>query len=485
MATSSDCSHTYQVSYQPPNLGSHDTQILEPTLPPEPRPSLGHRLFVVLAVVLVIITAGTAAAFAYVQVRLGEVERVDPAGLGGSAEGETILLVGSDSRAGLEPGQESFGTTEHVSGRRSDAIMLLRLKPGGGAAVLSVPRDLWVPIAGTGRSGRINGAYGGGPERLIQTVTQALGVPIDHYVEVNFDGFRSVVDAVGGLNVYFPHPARDGLAELDVPASGCVALTGSQGLAFVRSRQYESFQDGRWRRDPTGDFGRIERQQDFIRRMLSKAVSRGVRNPLVANDLLEALVQNVTFDRDLGALDLVRLGWAMRSLDSGSLEMMTLPTVGAGIAGVSALKTQEPEATEVLNRFMNPPPADSGAAVPAEVRVRVLNGSGREGEAGLASDALTHSGFDVIEVGDARSRVGNTVVSYADGALAKAELVAGYIGGATDLRAEPTLSDVDVELVTGGTFAGVQVPGGDEPPAGQPPADTPAEAAPVQPECLP
>ncbi|MBW3590369.1 MAG: LytR C-terminal domain-containing protein, partial [Actinobacteria bacterium] len=88
--------------------------------------------------------------------------------------------------------------------------------------------------------------------------------------------------------------------------------------------------------------------------------------------------------------------------------------------------------------------------------------------------------FDVTEVGDARSRVDNTVVSYADGALAKAELIAAYIGGATDLRAEPTLSDVDVELVTGGTFAGIQVPGSDEPPA-----DAPVETAPVEPECLP
>lgn len=473
------------MSYQPPNLGPHDTQILLPELPPEPRPSWARRLFVMLAVVLVIAIAGSVAALAYVQVRLGEVDRVHPAGLGSSAGGKTILLVGSDSRAGLAPGQESFGTTEHVSGQRSDAIMLLRIKPGsGGAAVLSIPRDLWVPIAGTDTSGRINGAYGGGPERLIQTVGQALGVPIDHYVEVNFDGFRSVVDAIGGLNLYFPAPARDRLAELDVPAAGCVALTGAQGLAYVRSRGYESFLDGRWQRDPTGDIGRIERQQDFMRRMVSKAVSRGARNPLVAKELLDALVEHVTFDGGFGTLDLVRLGWALRSLGSGSLEMMTLPTTGAGISGVSALRMQQPEATEVINRFLNPPPGKSGSAVPAEVRVRVLNGSGREGEAGLASDALQKAGFQIVEIGDASRRVGTTVVRYADGAAAQAELIAGYAGGAVEVRAEPGLRDVDVELVTGATFAGIVPPGSEEPADGSV-ADVPAEAAPVEPECLP
>lgn len=472
------------MSYQPPNLGPHDTQILEVTLPPEPQPSWGRRLFVVLAVVLVAMIAGTAVSLAYVQLRLSEVERVDAAGLGGSiGGGKTILLVGSDSRDGLAPGQESFGTTEHVSGKRSDAIMLLRVPSGGGASVLSIPRDLWVPIAGTGKSGRINGAYAGGPERLIQTITQALGIPIDHYIEVNFDGFRSVVESVGGLNVYFAAPARDRLAELDVPAAGCISLTGSQGLAYVRSRQYESFQDGRWQKDPTGDFGRIERQQDFIRRMIRKSVSRAVRNPLVANDLLNALVENVTFDRGLGAMDLARLGWGMRSLGSASaeVEMMTLPTVGAGISGVSALQTQEPEATEAINRFLNPPPPASGAAVPSEVRVRVLNGSGREGEAGQASEALRQAGFQVAAAGDASSRVGTTLVRYADGAAAKAELIAGYAGGAVELRAEPTLSDVDVELVTGGTFAGIGV-GAEVPP---PDGPAPAETAPVEPECLP
>lgn len=438
----------------------------------------------ILAAVLALMVAGTVGGMAYVQVRLGEVDRVDAPGLGVSADGKTILLVGSDSRADLAPGQESFGTTEHVSGQRSDAIMLLRIKPGGGAAVLSIPRDLWVSIAGTGQNGRINGAYAGGPDRLIQTITQTLGIPIDHYIEVNFDGFRSVVDAVGGLNMYFAAPARDGLAELDVPAAGCVPLTGVQGLAYVRSRQYESFEDGRWRRDPTGDIGRIERQQDFIRRMLRKAVSRGIRNPWVANDLLNALVRNVAFDRDLGVLDLAQLGWRMRSLASGSLEMMTLPTTGAGIPGVSALKPQEPEATEAISRFLNPAPDGSEAVVPADVRVRVLNGSGREGEAGLASEALKGGGFQVTEIGDAPSRVGTTVIRYADGASAAAELLAGYADGAAELRADPGLSDVDVELVTGGTFAGISVPGAEEP-ADRPVDEAPGEVAPIEPECLP
>lgn len=433
-----------------------------------------------MAVVLVLIIVSSVAALAYVQVRLGEVERVEAAGRTASRGGLTILLVGSDSRAGLAPGQESFGTAEQVSGQRSDAIMLLRIRPArGGAAVLSIPRDLWVPIAGTGQSGRINGAYGGGPDRLVQTITPALGIPIDHYIEVNFDGFRAVVEAIGGLNMYFPAPARDALAELDVPTAGCVSLTGAQGLAYVRSRQYQSYEDGRWRTDPTGDHGRIERQQDFMRRMFRKAAARGLRNPLVANRLLGVLVQNVKLDRDLGVLDLTRLGWQLRSLGSGSgdsVEMMTLPTVGTRIAGASVLRPEEPDASETIGRFLDPPPQAAGDVNPSEVRVRVLNGSGRPGEAGRAAAALQQAGLQVTETGDASARPGNTLVGYADGAQAKAQLVAGYVGGPVELRAEPQLGGADVLLTTGAAFTGIRVPG-EAPPA--------APATPAAPECAP
>jgi polyisoprenyl-teichoic acid--peptidoglycan teichoic acid transferase len=161
-------------------------------------------------------------------------------------------------------------------------MMILHIDPQQEkAGILSIPRDLWVQIPGFKNKQRINIAYDGdrGPHRLITTIRENLGVDIDHFVQVDFDGFRGIVQALGGVNIFFPAPARDHLSELDVPNAGCVKLSPDQALAYVRSRHYQSFESGRWRTDPTSDFGRIQRQQDFMRRVMSAAVKAGIRNP--------------------------------------------------------------------------------------------------------------------------------------------------------------------------------------------------------------
>jgi LCP family protein required for cell wall assembly len=435
---------------------------------------------VLLAVLLVAMVAGAL----YVQSRLSEVRRVAPTGLsaaGGRAM--TVLLVGSDSRAELIPGQEvRFGT---ISGKRSDAIMLLRTNPDRDqASVLSIPRDLYVPIAGTGASNRINTAYSGGPDRMVNTITSALGIPIDHYVEVNFDGFRGIVDAIGGLNVNFPAPARDILAELNVPSAGCVHLDGEQGLAYVRSRHYEFLENGQWKTDPTSDFGRIQRQQDFIRRMIKKSISQGIRNPLVANKLLDSFVRDVVVDSRLGTMDLVRLGATFRSLGSGGIEMLTVPTVGTRVGRNSVLKLKEPEASQMIDRFLNPPPPVEeqapAALTPGDVKVQVLNGSGRPGEAGTAAKKLGTAGFIQSGTGDAAAR-SNSLIRFAPGAEAKAALLQGYVVGSTELKADPTLKGSDLVLVTGRGFGGIRTAPAGAPQAPGPPAP-PAEAAAA--ECI-
>jgi LCP family protein required for cell wall assembly len=454
---------------------------LEPQ-PPRRRAPWGRRLKAGIGILLAIAVIGTAAGLFYVHDRLGDVRRVSPNGLTPASGAMTVLLVGSDSRADLTPGQEvHFGSSTQVSGKRSDAIMVLRSDPSRNrAAVLSIPRDLYVPIAGTGRSNRINVAYAGGPERLIQTLESALGISINHYVEVNFDGFRGIVDAVGGLNVFFPAPARDILAELNVPSAGCVHLTGDQGLAYVRSRQYEYLENGRWRSDPTGDHGRIQRQQDFIRRMLSKAVSRGMRNPITANNLLTSFVRDVTVDHELGTLDLVRLAATMRSFGSGGVEMLTLPTTGARIGGNSVLRMKQPEASQLIDRFLNPPPpADPSEAgvEPSSVRIRVLNGSGRPGEAGQAAGKLERAGFRLAGTGDASNRASSTVIRYPKGAAGKAQLLQGFVVGGAELRADSSLEGSDLVLVTGRSFGGIRAP------AAAAAAPASPQPAPAQPEC--
>jgi LCP family protein required for cell wall assembly len=449
-----------------------------PPLPPyRGRRNWGRRVVTGISVLLLVALVAVTAGGFYLQSRLKEVRRVAPAGLTpASGRAMTVLMVGSDSRTGLEPGQESFGT---IAGQRSDAIMLLRVDPSvDQATVLSIPRDLYLPIAGTGKSNRINTAYAGGPDRLIQTITTGLGIPIDHYVEVNFDGFRGIVDAIGGLNINFPAPARDILAELNVPTAGCVHLDGRQGLAYVRSRHYEFLENGRWKTDPTSDFGRINRQQDFIRRMIKKAISAGARNPFTANKLLDSFVEEVVLDSEMGTTDLLRLGMSFRSLGDGGIEMLTIPTVGARVGRSSVLKMKEPDAGAMIDKFLNPPPKveapEAESLSPGDVKVQVLNGSGRPGEAGATLTKLGKIGFVGAGTSDAPAR-NNSLIRHAKGAGAKASLLQGYVIGTTELQEDASVKGSGVVLVTGKSFGGIRT--APEAPAAEaaPPPDPAAE----------
>src|SRR5262249_4937567 len=159
-----------------------------------------------------------------------------------------VLLVGSDNRADLTGADAARNQRDEngnlVTGQRSDTIMVVHVDPRSTkATILSIPRDLWVPIYGTNHSGRINEAYNGGgvqgASRLIKTITTNLGIPIDHYAEVDFVGFKKMVSAVGGVPIYIAAPARDKYSDLNIPQAGCITLTGDQALAWVRSRHFQ------------------------------------------------------------------------------------------------------------------------------------------------------------------------------------------------------------------------------------------------------
>ncbi len=142
-------------------------------------------------------------------------------------------------------------------GRRSDTIIILRQEAdGNGAALLSLNRDLWVTHADTERQQRINAAYNRGADVLAATITREYGIPINHVVDVDFFGFKDIIDTIGGTTICFDAPARDLNSGLDQEA-GCNLLTGEQALAYARSRNYEEFRDGDWRKDGTADIGRV------------------------------------------------------------------------------------------------------------------------------------------------------------------------------------------------------------------------------------
>lgn len=437
-----------------------------------------HRLLIAANVFVAVALVATAAGYWYLRHQVGRIETIPglcdvlrKCGDDDPGQPMNVLLVGSDSRKDLPPGERRFGSESQVGGQRSDTILVLHADPRQRtAAILSIPRDLAVPIAGarTDQPQRINTAFEQGPQTLIATIRQSLGIEIDHYAQVDFNGFRGVVNAVGGVTIYFPSPARDKLTGLNVKSAGCVELDGDRALGYVRSREYEYVENGRWQVDPTGDLGRISRQQDFIRRVIRKA-SRAGRNPVTLDSLIDQAVRNVKLDESFSTADIVRLSQRFKSLEPDAVEMLSVPTVDARLGDAAVLRLKQPEARQVIDHFLGkepPRPSSGGTQVvpdisPNRVRLRVLNGSGAEGQAGQAAKELQSAGFNLAGTGDAEGvDYTDSVVRYGRGQQDKAQLVKAYLGGDVKVEEDATLRGVDLVLVTGSSFSGVKTPSG-------------------------
>jgi LCP family protein required for cell wall assembly len=276
-----------------------------------------------------------ALAYVYVTDRLNQIPRIAVAGLqpAGAGDPQNILVAGSDSRANENAADaQHFGSAADVSGQRSDVIVLIHLEPRTAkAAMLSIPRDTFVPIAGTRSSNRINAAFDTSPSELVQTISQDFGIVINHYVQEDFNGLQGLTDAVGGVCMTFPYPARDSSPTgkgsetgLDIPTPGPHVLHGTDALAFVRSRYYQYSANGAWHAEGTGDIGRIERQHEFMRALTSKAIHSAL-NPFTAARVLNRAVKTVTVDKTLSSSDMMRIAIKARSLRPASMTSFTLP----------------------------------------------------------------------------------------------------------------------------------------------------------------
>lgn len=300
-----------------------------------------HRVATLLLTALIVAAAGSTGVLITAQQQVTRIARVK--GLENvlsppNANVENYLLVGSDSRAGEDPSSPDFGGiggVDTVNGSRSDTIMVLRRDLAGGpTSLLSLPRDLWVDIPGRQNKSRINAAYQDGPAVLIQTVQQSLGIPIQHYVEVDFQGFKSLVDAIGGVRVCFISPARDTHTGLNIPVPGCFVLDGIQGLAYARSRHYETYENDTWKEDPSSDLGRIKRQQQFINTALQAALAKVKGNPLTAGDVLVSSTGALRLDSQL---DVLGAASALRGAVGSGLKTFSPPVVGKTINGNAVL----------------------------------------------------------------------------------------------------------------------------------------------------
>jgi LCP family protein required for cell wall assembly len=314
---------------------------------------------VAASIILVVSIAGYFGVSRSVDVRLSDVRRELSltAALADSNDAfVNFLLVGSDSRAGANPEDPDYaniGGQADVSGRRSDTLIVVNVEKSSGIiSLLSIPRDLWVSIGDSNRTERINVAYRDGAAVVVRTVTRALGIPIHHYLEIDFQGFKNLVDAVGGVTICVEYPSRDRNTGLYI-RPGCKNLDGVQSLAFARSRYFEEKVDGQWRMDGTSDIGRGKRQRLFTALLMQTAVNRTLGDPFRAGRIMDGATSALLVDERLDLLEFARL---MRPAAGGKLRRFSLDTYGDTVRGNSVLRLADSSAA-VLSFYSGTGPA--------------------------------------------------------------------------------------------------------------------------------
>jgi len=444
-----------------------------------------RRLIIALVSVLVVALVVAVGGYGYAHWRFGQIASINLPGLHKAPQpGKpmVLLVVGSDSRSALtQAGDKAeFGSSQDASGQRSDVIMLVRIVPAAHQIkILSIPRDTLVPIAGTCGRNKINAAFDKGPEQLIETIQQDFGIPINHYLLVNFDGFRSIINALGGINLDFPFPVRDwdgshNLSGLNITRTGCLHLSGDQALSVARSRHYQYLKNGRWHDDPLSDLGRIQRQQTFLRVVLKKGLSEGLTNPLKANQFIGAVVHQLTIDSGMSVGTAVSLARQFRSFDPNQLANVTMPTTVANHyqSFGDVLLPNPTEDQHVIASFLgqttpSPSPSSSGsgsgAASLAKIGVKVQNGTKIGRLAARVAGQLHGIGVSGAVVdGNALPATidpaGATSIRYPAGAqgLAAAQSLGGMILGTVQLRQDATLPASTLVVVVGTGYKGLR-----------------------------
>ncbi|WP_236266008.1 LCP family protein [Actinomyces sp. zg328] len=258
-------------------------------------------------------------------------------------EGETWLIIGTDSRLSVPGGPDRYGDASgDRAGARADVVVLLQPGPGAPRATV-LPRDLTLRV-GALHHERLTTSYLKGPQSTVDLLCSALGVPTTHLVTVDMAGFASIVDAVGGLTLDFPEPIRDERAGLDIPTAGTRTLSGIDALALVRSRHPQILRDGQWTAlSETEGAQRRSESTGLVMSALMTALAQKSSTPWGARSLARAVAGTLTTDEGTGLVDLARLGWDLAAgiEDSQGLEVTTVPapTVGDGFIALPTPQT--------------------------------------------------------------------------------------------------------------------------------------------------
>src|SRR5579863_2718783 len=336
------------------------------------RRSLGERAVMWAVIIVATVLVASGSVYGYLWYRLGQIksEKCPACAVVTAGAPYNVLIVGSDSRAGdTGAAAKAFGNASQVGGQRSDTIKILHIDPQAGTArLLSIPRDTYVALSGVPKSSglatdnKINTAFNDGPSPLIETIENTFGIPIHHFVIIDFNGVINLVNSVGGISLNFRYPARDNdngnnNSGLRITRTGCQELNGNMALALARSRYYEyEVRPGVWEYDGSSDFGRIQRQNTVIEAIIDKAKSN--YNPLAINSFLGSVVHDITKDDGLSSGGLISLAQRYHAFSASSLKTYTLPTTTASNAAGSVQIVQQPQANAMLTEFLGGAPGD-------------------------------------------------------------------------------------------------------------------------------
>jgi LCP family protein required for cell wall assembly len=370
-----------------------------------------------------------------------------------------ILMLGTDSRAGKN---SKYGAGMKNDPPRSDTMILLHLSPGGGQAIgISFPRDLMVPIPSCKRKdgtltpaqsvAMINSSFTlGGAACTIKTIEGISNIRIDHFMQVDFTSFKSVVDALGGVEVCLPKAVHDKDSKLNLGV-GRHLIKGETALAFVRNRH--GLGDG-------SDLDRIKRQQQFLGSAAKKALSAGtLGDPSKLLRLLNAATKSLTTDQGFDASAMFKVGTGLQGMTTGKIRFITVPW-GAYPADHNRVALAQPAADDFFTSIRNDrtipdgPKQTSGkpTAPASQVKVEVYNASGTPGKAQRIADQLTAQGFNVITVGNASPSFGRTTqVLYGQGADQQAATLAALVPNARPTARSSVTAGV-VDLIVGGDW---------------------------------
>lgn len=430
-------------------------------LTPSSALSFLRRFAIALLAVVVVASVGFVSARAYGKRKFSESKTIKiPDGILFTVkpgQPANYLLIGSDIRSADETPQEqqAYGSNKQLGNTgRSDVMMVLHVDPASHTGMLvSFPRDLIVQIPGHGRN-LLNAAFAfGGAGLVIQTLQQDFSpLQINHYLEVDFRGFKKIVDAIGHIKIYFPTPVHDAFTGLDIEQAGCVSLDGDQALAYARSRHYnipknlqnpapwkpsgsEMTSPG-WIEDPLSDLDRIPRQQYFLRTVSQAATEKTGSNPLRINDLLDAVFGSLGHDQTLKYDELTSLAVTFKGLNPARVVMMTLPVLPSPYKQFPGqLVAKFPDAGGVialLSKFTAPPKkAPVKLLLANKVKVRVVNGSGVKDAAAQVLAAFLAAGFrSGGAAADANNSHYKTQIRYAPGKFQEGYTVATAVGTA-------------------------------------------------------